>query len=161
LLEHRKLKVEEFEHVIVGNLYSIKGFGTEHRKGKMYSCRTTGILLTYRITVASSTGFSPVGCSPLAKIYGYIGETPLHFSQLTKILLGKVGIRNLSTPTSKPLFLLFDVFPRGVRIPFSKEPARKIVFVLFRTRRCLNIAYISFYNKPLGVPENRQPARVP
>ncbi len=37
-----------------------------------------------RVTGTSPIGLSPVGRSPLAKIQGYIGETPPHFRQLAK-----------------------------------------------------------------------------
>jgi hypothetical protein len=48
----------------------------------------------------------------------------------------------------------------GVRIPFSKEAGtrRKIAFVHFRARWCLDVSYLSFYNMPLQFPENGEPA---
>ncbi len=48
---------------------------------------------------------------------------------------------------------------RGVRVPFSKEPGTHLKNRL-RARWCLDIDYLSFYNKLLGVPENGEPAWV-
>jgi hypothetical protein len=39
-----------------------------------------------------------------------------------------------------------------LRVPFPKESAWQIVFVHFSARWCLDITYLSFYNKPLWVP---------
>jgi hypothetical protein len=49
---------------------------------------------------------------------------------------------------------------KGVGVAFSKEPGTRLKnrFVHFRTRSCLDISYLLFYNKPLRVPENGKPA---
>ncbi len=49
---------------------------------------------------------------------------------------------------------------RGVSVPFFKEPGTRLKN-RFRARWCLDMTYLSFYNKPLPVSENRGPTRVP
>ncbi len=44
-----------------------------------------------------------------------------------------------------------------LRVPFPKKSAWQIIFVHFPARWCLDITYVSFYNKRLWVPGNGNP----